>query len=125
MSYDLRIIDRKGDTVTIPSPHNITGGMYQLGGSRELWLNITCNYAPIFRKVFEKYRTENKRGIRVLEGVSVKESKPMLREAISQLGDDVNDNYWDATEGNVKKSLENLLKLADLCPDGDYIWEIT
>jgi len=32
----------------------------------------------------------------------------------------VDDDYWKSTEGNAKDALKNLLKLAELAPDG--VW---
>ncbi len=46
-----------------------------------------------------------------------------MKDAISKLGNDVDKNYWEATEGNAKRALHGLLALAKLRPDG--IWEIS
>ena len=117
MSYDISLRDKdSGKTLHLDKPHSMTGGTYILGGTDETWLNVTYNYAEHFRRVFG-----NNGGIRCIYGKSGAESIPMLKSAISQLGDDVNENdYWEATEGNVKKSLCNLLEMAKLRPDG--IW---
>ena len=50
------------------------------------------------------------------------DSIPVLEKGIAQLGNDVDDNYWEPTEGNAKKALYGLLALAKLRPDG--VWEI-
>ena len=47
----------------------------------------------------------------------------VLEKGIAQLGNDVDDNYWEPTEGNAKKALYGLLALAKLRPDG--VWEIS
>jgi hypothetical protein len=57
-------------------------------------------------------------GIRSIYGMSGAESIPVLKKAIELLGDDVSGNYWDATEGNAKKALIQLLALAQMRPDG-------
>jgi hypothetical protein len=49
------------------------------------------------------------------------ESIPLLKDSISKLADDVSEDYWESTEGNVKQSLLGLLIFAQLRPDG--IWE--
>ncbi len=49
------------------------------------------------------------------------ESIPVLERAASALGDDVSDNYWDATEGNAKRPLLKLAALAKMHPDG--VWD--
>ena len=48
------------------------------------------------------------------------DSIPLLTKAISKLGDDVSDDYWEATEGNAKRALTQLLTLAKMRPDG--VW---
>ena len=42
MSYDIELLDPVSKKViTVNSPHFMEGGTYQLGGSKEMWLNIT------------------------------------------------------------------------------------
>lgn len=120
MSYDVSIIDKDTNKeVTIKTKHKIVGGTYCLGGTNELSLNITYNYSPFFKNVF------GDKGIRILHGMDIKESIPLLEEAISKLGDDVDDNYWSPTEGNAKEALVNLVQLAKLCPEYiDAKWEV-
>lgn len=88
-----------------------------MGGTTELWLNITYNYGKHYHKVF------GDDGIRTIYGMTATESIPVIQAAIARLGDDVSDNYWEATEGNAKQALFNLLALAALgsaYPDG--VW---
>lgn len=121
MSYDIHILDKDTkEVVKVQLQHRIAGGTYAVGGTAELWLNITYNYAPFFREVFSPYGTD---GIHCIENMVVSETIPWIESAISQLGDDVDSNYWAPTEGNAKRSLQSLLKLANMCPEG--IWEIT
>lgn len=115
MSYDISLLDPvTKETIQLGFNHVITGGTYQMGGSQEAWLNVTYNYSPHFKRVF------GENGIRSIYEKSGAESIAMLEAAIEQLGDDVDDNYWAATEGNAKKSLHGLLAFARLRPDG--IW---
>lgn len=116
MSYSISLIDPVTyETLHVDEPHFIRGGTYAVGGTTECWLNITYNYGQFFRKVL------GPDGIRSIYGLSGAESIPMLKKAISELGDDVSSNYWDATEGNAKKALYGLLALAQMRPDG--VWE--
>lgn len=116
MSYDIKLCDPvTKETLETDTPHFIHGGMYVLNGTTELWLNITYNYGDHFRRVM------GKDGIRSIYGMSGAESIPVLKEAISKLGDDVSSNYWEATEGNAKKALHGLLALAQMRPDG--VWD--
>ena len=45
MSYDIYLKDRiTGKTLFADNNHFMTGGTYAIGGTREMWLNITYNY---------------------------------------------------------------------------------
>lgn len=116
MSYDIRLKDQvTGETLEVDSPHEIRGGTYQVGGSREAWLNVTYNYGIHFRRVL------GKDGIRSIYGKSGAESLPILDAAIHELGNDVDPDYWKPTEGNAKQALIGLRALATLRPDG--VWD--
>lgn len=116
MSYDIDLTDPiTGEILELDSPHQLRGGTYQIGGTTEATLNITYNYSEIFCKVF------GEDGIRCLYGKSACGTIPALQKAIDSLGNDVSDNYWEATEGNAKRVLIQLLTLAKLRPDG--IWQ--
>ena len=137
MSYDIYLKDRVGGNVLeFNTPHMMAGGCYQLGGTKEAWLNVTYNYSPLYRDVFEpRYFPEHEcaseaedgkpagylYGIRSIYGLSGAESIPVLEAAISKLGDDVSSDYWEATEGNAKSALCQLLAMAQMRPDG--IWD--
>jgi len=79
-------------------------------------LNITCNYGEHY------YRVMGDGGIFSIHGKTGAESIAPLEAAISQLGDDVSDDYWEPTEGNAKRALEQLLALAKMRPDG--VWAV-
>lgn len=116
MSYDISLCDPvTKETIMLESPHAMRGGTYAVDGTTEAWLNITYNYAKLFRRVF------GDEGIRTIYGMTGAESIPVLKAAISQLGDDVSDDYWKDTEGNAKRSLYQLLALAQMRPDG--VWD--
>lgn len=117
MSYDIRLMEPIGDrTVRFDVPHQIQGGTYQIGGTEEAELNITYNYGKHY------YKTFGENGIRTVYGMTGAESIPIIKEAMSKLGDDVSDDYWDDTEGNAKKALAGMLAFAQMRPDG--IWEV-
>lgn len=117
MSYDIYLKDAvTGETLESEQPHHMRGGTYQLGGSTELWLNVTYNYAPHFYRAVDEHK-----GIRKLYGMTGAESIPLLKAAISRLGDDVDEDYWQPTEGNAKQALLQLLAMAQLRPDG--VWD--
>jgi len=116
MSYDIELKDPvTKETIQLNEVHYMKGGTYQIGGTREAWINITCNYSRHYCK------TMGEDGIRTIYGKSGAESIPILQSAIAKLGDDVDENYWKSTEGNAKKALYQLLALAQMRPDG--IWE--
>ena len=117
MSYDISLLDpvsRK--VIEIKEPHFMRGGTYQLGGTQELWLNVTYNYGRIFRR--EDVLGE--KGIRTIYGMTGLESIPVLIKAIAALGDDCSNDYWEETEGNAKKVLIQLLTMAQMHPDGAW-----
>jgi len=116
MSYDISLRDPVTKRVLqLDEPHHMRGGSYQIGGTFRAELNITYNYAKHYVRVI------GIDGIRSLYGKTGAESIPMLKMAIAELGDDVNENYWDPTEGNAKRALTQLLALAQMLPHG--VWD--
>jgi len=116
MSYDVSLLDPvTKETIELENVHDIRGGTYCLGGTREAWLSITYNYGDIYRRVF------GEKGIRTIYGMTGAESIPVLKKVIAALGDDVSNDYWEATEGNAKRALCGLLAFAQLRPDG--VWD--
>lgn len=116
MSYDICLTDPvTGETLEVDASHQIRGGNYALYGTRELWLNVTYNYAPIFHKVL------GEEGIRSIYGKTGAESIPILEKARDSLNNDVSSDYWECTEGNVKRAISSLLAFAQMRPDG--IWK--
>jgi len=116
MSYDIRLVDPETkEALHLPEKHNLKGGTYCVGGTTEASLNITYNYGEIFSRVL------GKQGIRSIYGKTGLESTLMLRDAIAELKDDVNGDYWKATEGNARKALIDVIMLAFACPLG--VWE--
>ena len=118
MSYDISLKDPVTlETIEISEPHFMRGGTYALGGTTELWLNVTYNYGPIFRRP----EVLGEEGIRSIYGMTGADSIPVLQNAIANLGDDTDPDYWKATDGNAKRPLCQLLAMAQMRPDG--IWD--
>lgn len=118
MSYDISLKDPvTRETIEISDPHFMQGGTYALGGTTALWLNVTYNYVKIFRRP----EVLGEEGIRSIYGLTGAESIPVLQNAIANLGDDTDPDYWEATDGNAKRPLYQLLAMAQLRPDG--IWD--
>lgn len=116
MSYDINLCDPvTHDVLELDDPHDMRGGTYAMGGTREAHLNITYNYGAAFRRVL------GEGGIRTIYGMTGAESIPVLEAAAARLADDATGNYWDATDGNAKRALLQLVALAKLRPDG--VWD--
>ncbi len=114
MSYDIRLLDPvTKKPIQFDKPHQIRGGTYDPSGTTEAWLNVTYNYSSIFERLGPK-------GIRSIYGKTGAKSIPALTKAIGSLGDNVNKDYWEATEGNAKRALLGLLAFAQMRPDG--VW---
>lgn len=131
MSYDVRLIDHTTHKVLeAENPHFMQGGTFCPGGTKELWLNITYNYAAMLCKVLQRDVIDQSNGHRTtlvgldaINGLYAAETISMLRKAINSLSDEgANESYWHPTEGNVKKALIQLKALADMRPDG--VWEV-
>lgn len=115
MSYDIELIDPvTKEPVELDEPHYMRGGTYAMGGTTHAHLNVTYNYSAIFGRVL------GDDGIRTIYGKSGAESIQLLDGAAAQLGDDVDADYWKATEGNAKRVLVQLAALARMRPDA--VW---
>lgn len=144
MSYDIRLCDPvKKETILTEQPHQITGRIYAVGGTQEMWLNVTYNYSRWYYLdgVFppavpdEDYHG-GRGGIRSIYNMSGAESIPVLKQAISALEsckEDISEKerqdyeahgatgYWMPARENAIRPLYQLLSFAQMRPDG--IWE--
>lgn len=138
MSYDISLCDPvTKEPLKTDSPHMMTGGTYAVGGTKELWLNVTYNYARWYYEpgVFAPTEEESK-GIRTIYGLTGAESIPVLKNAISALksmNTDISEEerkeyenhevtgYWMPTKENAIRPLCQLLAMAQMRPDG--VWE--
>lgn len=114
MSYDISFVDKDGGPMVLQEPHHLRGGTYVLGGTGQAWLNITYNYSPFYYRLIDP-----EKGIRALYGKTGAEAKLILDAAILQMGvDPPSEDYWEPTEGNARKALEDLCELCRRCPEG-------
>ena len=119
MSYDAALCDPITHKVLeLEHEHFMQGGTYCASGTKELWLNITYNYGPIYKNT----AALGEDGIYKLNRLSGAESISILKCAVAELKDDVASDYWMPTEGNAKRALLQLLAMAYMRPDG--IWSI-
>lgn len=135
MSYDISLCDPVTmDTLETENNHCMAGGTYQIGGTKEMWLNVTWNYGWIYRdnNVF------GKEGIRAIYNKTGLESIPILEKAIQGIKDNEfkldaeeeaqyekqgisKDSYWYPSKENAMRPLYQLLTFAKMRPDG--IWD--
>lgn len=116
MSCDIRLCDpMTHETLQSDALHDMRGGTYAMGGTTDLWLNVTYNYGKHY------YRVLGEKGIRTIYGMTGAESIPVLEAAAAKLSDEVSDDYWEATEGNAKRPLLQLAAMARMRPDG--VWD--
>lgn len=142
MGYDIRLCDPvTGETLHTEVPHQMRGGTYAIGGTTEMWLNITYNYASwyyrpgVFPSSPDDDFTEARGGIRSIYRKTGAESITVLKRAIdtllsceedispeerAQCEQDGITGYWMPTRGNAIKPLYQLLAMAQMRPDG--IW---
>jgi hypothetical protein len=83
MSYDISLCDPvTHETLEVDDTHFVAGGTHSIGGTKELWLNITYNYGKYFRRD----DVLGSKGIRSIYSKTGAESIPMLEKAISACG---------------------------------------
>ena len=116
MSYYICLLDENEEVIKLDKPRVMRMGTMQMDGETEAHINITYNYGQIFRDTIDKDQ-----GIRWLYGKKAKDTVDTLITAMTRLKDDFSEDYWEATEGNAKLALMNLLELAWMYPDG--IWD--
>ena len=110
MSYDVYFCDPVSkEKIELNEPHFMRGGTYAVGGTTQLWLNITYNY-------YKNYHPHNF-SINDLDGKTAFDVIPELERVITLLGDDVDHDYWKPTDGNAKKALIQLLTMCRMRPD--------
>ena len=109
----------------IEEKHEIKGGTYCAGGTTEMTLNITYNYSDIINRKMDELgigEEDSSSYAYYFSGKTGTETIEPLKKIISSLKDNVDEDYWKATEGNVKRALCGLLAFAQLRPDG--VWSV-
>lgn len=77
MSYDISLCDPvTHETLEVDDTHFVAGGTRSIGGTKELWLNITYNYGKHFRRddVF------GSKGIRSIYGKQAQRASQCLKK---------------------------------------------
>ena len=113
MSYDIRLVDPvTKEPLHSDVPHELRGGMYCVGGTTELWMNITYNYAPYYREATDGdarfandgYDGGVRYGIRGIYGKTGAESIPMLKDMIVRIEERYKKNgEWISTKREKKR----------------------
>ena len=94
------------------------GGTQAVGGTTEADLNITYNYAEVYKLVMPSGSLH-----KALGDKTGAETIEMLESAVEALGTRQFDDYWAPTPGNAGFALNILLGWARQYPDG--VWRIT
>lgn len=138
MSYDITLRDPvTHEVIEFDEPHQMKGGMYAIGGTKEAWLNITYNYANYYYDATEGddrffgklwYDEPKNLGIRGIYGKTGAESIPMLQEMVERIKPMPDEEcpadckgYWKPTAENAVRPLHYLIAMAKMRPDG--IWD--
>ena len=113
MSYDIRLVDPvTKEPLHTKVNHDMRGGMYAMGGTTELWLNITWNYAHYYYEATDGDKRfaheevtgytngkpdgmKTEYGIRGIYGKTGAESIPMLEDMINKIESTYKDENGD------------------------------
>ena len=86
MSSDIKLVDPvTKEQLHSDVAHDMRGGTYQIGGTTELWLNITGNYSRYYYEATDGDDSFTDGGIRGIYGKSGAESIPMLKDMIDRI----------------------------------------
>ena len=126
MSWDFDLCDPvTKECLSTEEKHMIAGGTFCVGGTAEMTLNITYNYSNIINKKMKELgisKEDSYSYAHYIHGKTGAEAIKLLKKIIASLKDDVENDYWKATEGNAKRALYGLLAFSQLRPDG--IWNV-
>lgn len=115
MSWWVYLMDGN-EIAELPDAWDLQGGTYALGGTDTAELNVTYNYSRFF------YRVLGEGGLRGLHGKPARETLPLIEQGIKRLKGDASEDYWEATEGNARKALEQMKAMSLALPE--CVWEI-
>ena len=105
MSWWVSIEDEEERCMEVPL--FCEGGTYAIGGDTVASLNVTYNYGVHYWRVLG-----TKEGLKSLDGLRPEEALEYLERGVEALGDEVDGDYWKASEGNAKRPL---VILAEWC----------
>lgn len=126
MSYDIYLKDPvTKEVVELDEPHFMRGGTYAIGGTKELWMNITYNYGHYYYEATNNdprfahdevsaYYADGTQGpikteygIRGIYGKTGAESIPMLQDMISRIEEKYKkDGEWIDTVREEQRCLD-------------------
>lgn len=124
MGYSINIISSDdGNVIELSHAQERNGSNIAIGGTSHCSIDITYNYARWF---YQHVCPEL--GIRKLYGMTVQDSVPLLVSSMASIpAEEPSSNYWDATAGNARAALGELLKMAiDVIIDDkqhNAVWE--
>lgn len=125
MSYDVRLVDEKGESVTVPRHED--GGTRIVGGTEKAELNITYNYGGLFRQYFHlsgikwlhrQTGAETRR--RLAWGHYRLLAEEHLRRHIEEATPYTSNDYWEGTPGNAAYALLRLWMWAEQHPTATF-----
>jgi len=98
MGYSIRLLHPETkEQLHTKGNHQIQGGTYCIGGTTELSLSVTYNYAPLYKRIF------GEEGIRSLYGMLALDSVTLLAKGISELGDNDQIPFEDAVQQGISQ----------------------
>jgi hypothetical protein len=78
-------------------------------------------WADTYAEIADDRLAIHLQGIRSIYNRPAGETVESLRAAIDALADDECEDYWQPTEGNARRALVSLVRLAEMRPDA--IWQ--
>lgn len=111
MSYDCGLNDPvTGERLSTNFNHQMYGGTYAIGGTNELWVNVTSNYGRYYNESTDgdkrwlvRVRGEDRYGLPGLAGHTGAESIPMLKDCIRKIEAKYKDSLGHWLSGNREK----------------------
>ena len=124
MSWSFDLCDSvTGECLITDTNHNMPSATMCIGGTKEMSVDITYNYSDIICNKFQEVlKNKDISYAYFIDGKSGAEVISLLKNVVSKLKNDVDDDYWNATEGNAKRALNVLLAFSQMRPDG--IWKV-
>ena len=107
-------LNGEGEEALSVDPH-FEGGVLALGGMDKAEISVTWNYSEYYFKHIDE---EN--GIRWLHEKKAKDTIVRLENAITALGTERSNDYWESTPGNAGHILQVLANWAHQHPEGEW-----